>query len=71
MGRVYPRHGQTKECIEDIHEHCKISVCSWPSDTELLLRSQGHFQCVNLKASGQDHAFSLVNMENPQSCLRN
>lgn len=38
---------------------------------ELLLRSQGHFQYVNLKASGQDHAFSLVNMENPQSCLGN
>lgn len=38
---------------------------------ELLLRSQGHFQCVNLKAPGQDHAFSLVNMANPQSCLGN
>lgn len=38
---------------------------------ELLLRSQGHFQCINLKASGQDHAFSLVNMAKPQSCLGN
>lgn len=67
MGKIDARHRETKDRPEKNHEGGKSSVCSWARDSELLLGSQGHFQRVNLKASGQNHAFSRVNMENPHS----